>query len=487
MTSIPTSRTAARRRMSGLLLLVALLAGGACAPPGAGGGDARIADDLPPVILISFDTCRADVFGVLSGAEPSPTPHLDAFANDAVVFENAFVQAPHTLPSHMSMITSVYPDAHGVKPERGPLPPGFTTLPEVLQGAGYHTVGRVTSEWLKSDFGFGRGFDDYALLHHDFTYAGRVNDAALAQVPRRPRAGAPLFLFLHYYDLHSDFDHGSAANKFPYYAPPEQRRHLPVSDDGREFCDGAGHCNTRYLMAVDRERRELPRAKVEVIHDLYRAAVPHLDAQMGTFFDALRKRGLYGPALIVVTSDHGEEFREHGRFIHSQPYDETLRVPLFVKLPGGRHAGLRLTGLVETVDVMPTILDVLGLPAPDYVQGQSAMDLLDGGERADDAVASQDTINLTRYALRSAEIKLIMDLDTGRHELYDLRRDPGETENLAGARPEVTSAMEARLKRLIRTNRSLASEMASGTAEQAGDELLSPAEKERLEALGYVN
>lgn len=142
------------------------------------------------------------------------------------------------------------------------------------------------------------------------------------------------FLFLHYYDLDSDFEQGSAANKFPYYAPREYRQGLDVSSDGREFCDDEGNCNTRYLMAADRERRDVPQSEIDTIHGLYRVAVPHLDAEMGAFFDELKSRGLYDDSMIIVTSDHGEEFREQGRFIHSQPYDETIRVPLLVKSPG---------------------------------------------------------------------------------------------------------------------------------------------------------
>lgn len=475
-----------RALLLGVSLLSSCLFAGACVP--AEHPDATTDPSLPPVVLISFDTCRADVFGSLSGEEPSLTPRLDELAADAVVFDNAFVQAPHTLPSHMSLLTSLYPDAHGVKPGEGPLPPSVPTLAELLARAGYHTVGLVTSEWLKPDFGFGRGFVDYELLPHQPTYAGRVNGTALARLSGHRGEAEPVFLFLHYYDLHSDFDHGRMRNKLPYYSPPEHRRDLDVSEDGSEFCDAEGNCNTRYLIAMDRERRQLPEREIATIRALYRSAVPHLDAQMGDFFDELKRRGLYDPALIVVTSDHGEEFREHGRFIHSQPYDETIRVPLFVKLPDSRRAGTRVTEVVETVDVMPTILDVLGLPVPDLAQGESALELVAGAARPDDdAVTSQDTINLSRYGLRTTGVKLIMDLATGRRELYDVQRDPRELIDLAGERGELADDMEERLKRLIRHNRAVAARLSAGTAAGEDGELLSTEDRERLEALGYVD
>jgi arylsulfatase A-like enzyme len=467
----------ARWILCGLLL-------GSCAPTEP--PKPSSAPSLPSIVLISFDTCRADVFGVLSGDRPSLTPHLDAFAADAVIFENAFVQIPHTLPSHMSLFTSVYPDVHGVKHDFDPLPPSLTTLPEILHENGFRTVGLVTSEWLKADFGFGRGFDEYRRLRHGLTYAGRVNAAALDPGTLSAAADSSLFLFLHYYDLHSDFDVGFAHNKFPYYSPPAYRAHLDVSADGREFCDQEQNCNTRYLIASSREGHELARSELETIHGLYRAAVPYLDAQMGSFFDNLKRRDLYDGSLIVITSDHGEEFREHGRLIHSQPYDETIHVPLFVKFPHSWKAGTRISDVVETVDIAPTLLDHLGIEPPESFQGESLMPLIEGrpGRHKHTAV-SQDTIVETRYGLRTDRAKLITDVKSSRRELYDLRADPGETVNVADRRAELASELEARLKRQMRANRLLARRLTTDRGSRR--EVLSAEERERLKALGYLN
>jgi arylsulfatase A-like enzyme len=441
------------------------------------------------VILISFDTARADVFGALTGEIPSLTPRLDELAADSVIFENAFVQAPHTLISHMSLFTSVYPDVHGVKPEQDPLPETLATLPQILDGAGYHTIGRTTSEWLKPEFGFGRGFDDYEVLPHRPTYAPRVNAAAFDSLDGYDASDGPLFLFLHYYDLHSDFDNGAPANRLPYFSPEEYRRGLGLGGDGSEFCDDAGHCNTAYLLAADLERRRLPQSELDAIHDLYRSAVPFLDSHMGELFDELRRSGVYEQALIVVTSDHGEEFREHGRFIHSQPYDETTRVPLFVKFPHSWKAGTRIQRIAESVDVMPTILEVLDLAPPQYAQGESLLGLVrTAGERQKSAVASQDTVNLRRYALRTDALKLIVDLGVERRELYDLVGDPRERHNLVAERPALAAELEERLKRLVRANRTLGAQLDdAANGEDSADTLLSDEERERLKALGYLN
>lgn len=470
-------RSVALRSLVVVLALGCLLAG-ACTPDGA---SANLVGQS--VILISFDTCRADVFGVLTGEEPSLTPRLDELAADSVVFERAFVQIPHTLPSHMSMLTSVYPDAHGVKPDLDPLPAALVTLPEILDREGYRTLGFVTSEWLKPGFGFGRGFDEYERLSHDWTYADRVNAAALGALDG---AVGSQFVFLHYYDLHSDFGQGGTRNKLPYYSPLFFRTGLDVSSDGREFCDEGGSCGTWYLISSDKKRRDLSPSEIEAIHALYRAAVPNLDAEMGKLFDELRRRGLYDGSLIVVTSDHGEEFREHGRFIHSQPYDETTHVPLFVKFPRSWRAGTRIAEVVETVDIAPTILDYLGLAIPEQAQGESLMGLVEGGVVRDKtAVLSQDSITQARYGLRTKDMKLISNLERPGRELYDLLNDPGESVNLAADRSDLADELERRLKRLVVATRRLNRELATG--EGAGEDLLSEGEKKRLESLGYVN
>ena len=474
------------------LAWAAILVGCSSPSSGNGSGVRGTASVRPPIFLISFDTARADVFGALTGEQPSLTPNLDKLAADSVLFEHAFVQAPHTLPSHMSLFTSVYPDVHGVKPEQKPLGDAIETLPEMLHEAGYWTLGLATSEWLKAEFGFGRGFDQYEVLPHRPTYADRVNEAALARLRTRWFDHRPAFVFLHYYDLHSDFDQGTG-NKLPYYSPPGDRAQIPQSEDGAEFCDPGGHCNTQYLIAADLERRVLPQSEIDTIHELYRDAVPALDAAMGRFLDELRSRGIYEDSLIVVTADHGEEFREHGRFIHSQPYDETIAVPLFIKFPRSWQAGLRVGAMAETVDILPTILDVLGLTPPRYIQGESLMPLVDPrseSTRRKTAVASQDTINQARYGLRTAHWKIIMDLKAGRREIYDLDQDPGETHDLSTEEPDVADRLQMRLEQRVRTNRALSARLsqdATSVDTEGVQDTLSAEERERLKALGYLN
>lgn len=461
-----------------LLVLLVCLVLCACGSPGL-----PTSADRPPIVLISLDTCRADLFGVMTGEVPSLTPRLDAFARQAVLFDHAFAQIPHTLASHMSMMTSLYPEAHDVRTELDVLPDGIPTLPQILDRAGYWTVGVVTSDWLEPQYGFGRGFDVYGELASEQADAEGVTREALSQWKR---GTGPRFLFAHYYDLHSDFAPESGGNHLPYDSPPGDRAWLGVGANGDEFCTRSGECNTRYLMALNRGDLQVAPAQVRLLHGLYRANMPSLDAQVGALFDGLERLGAYDDALIIVTADHGEEFHEHGRFIHSQPYDESIHVPLFVKLPHGRAAGRRVEDLVETVDLLPTVLDLLQIDPPATVQGRSLLGLILGGGAHDKHIAlAEDSEQATRFALRTADAKLIEDVVSGHRELYDLVQDPGELHDVSAERPGVVEEMERQLEDLLRVSRELSRRFGPSRRLERGR--LTPEERKRLESLGYLN
>jgi arylsulfatase A-like enzyme len=218
---------------------------------------------------------------------------------------------------------------------------------------------------------------------------------------------------------------------------------------------------------------------------LYDRSVRHLDAQLGEFFQQLRRRHLYDDSLVIVTSDHGEAFREHGSFLHSQTYDETLAVPLLVKLPsrmGAARGGERAVGLATLEDVAPTILDVLGLPVPDTVQGVSLLPLLLRDEPVRQQVVSQDKRRRSRHALVADGHKLIYDFEDGSAELYDLAADPLETRDLAAAQPQRTAALQRQLALRVRENTRLAEQFRAA----APDGVLSADERKALRAIGYV-
>lgn len=422
--------------------------------------------------------------GVYGSGGESLTPHLDAFARDAVRFDAAYVQIPFTLPSHMSMFTSLYPDVHGVSRPDARLREGVATLPQILQGEGYFNIGLVTNRWMKGEFGFNRGFRHYRQLRYGLTYAQRVNDQVLKMLRRMDLDSRPAFVFLHYLDAHSDF-HNVTRSSLPYFSPPEYREGLDVSEDGSEFCFGPESCATGFLTAADREHRDVPAEQVQQIARLYDRGVRYLDDRLGELFAALREMGIYDDALVLVTSDHGEEFREHGLFLHSQTYDETTGVPLLVKLPGGEAAGTVVEGLVESVDIAPTVLDVLGIEVPPGLQGKSLLPLVRGDGPGREAVLSQDKLQRTRYSLRTDRYKLIHDFDSGQTELYDLAADPGESRDLMAAGEPVPAAARllTELKERVGVNRLLARRLAA----EAGESVLTEDDRQKLKSIGYVD
>ncbi|MEM7052018.1 MAG: sulfatase [Acidobacteriota bacterium] len=469
---VPTRSPRQRRHaVLGWALTGALLAGLGCqqetAPPSG-----------PSVLLISLDTFRADGLGALRRG-PSITPELDRFAADSIVFRHAIAPMAFTLPSHMSMFTGLNPGAHGVSTEKDRLTAALVTLPEILQEAGYRTSGLVTNDWLKADFGFGRGFDSYSRLRHRLTYADRLNREALDKLPRDPER-TPFFLFLHYMDPHSDFTQ-VANNQLPYYAPPEFRSAGPA---GEGFCDPQGNCATQYLLQADRDQRPLPAAEIDAIRRQYEDGLRYLDAELGRLFQELRRRGLYERMLIVLTSDHGEEFREHGRFLHSQVYEETVAVPLVVKLPEGRLKGRQIPHVVRLIDLLPTITDLLGLASPPDLQGRSLVPLIENGDWDGLPALSQDKLRRSRFSLRTRRFKVIHDFQDGHTELFDLLEDPAELEDLSQARPGLTERLRDRLQQEVRDNRRRFNALPQDTGEE--DSQLSPEERERLKSLGYL-
>ncbi len=359
------------------------------------------------IVLISVDTLRADRLGCYGDAH-ADTPHLDALAARGALFENAFVQLPGTLPSHMCLFTGLYPQEHGVFPPDGVLAPEVPTLPEVLQRAGWRTAGFTEGGYVSGRYGFARGFDVFDdSAAHIPSDVERTFARGLRFIDSVP-SGAPFFVFLHTYAVHD-----------PYFPPPAYLAGViddPAVASASRFEDADGSVLTRRPAEptkADGEALQLthklilehappgafpptgpefsrynrsrgPAATSEVrdfYSSLYDAGVSYLDDVLGGFLAGLRQRGLEDRVLVVVTADHGEEFLEHGRFVHEQAYRECLHVPLIVAGPGA-GAGRRVGQVVESVDVAPTLLDVAGVQEPPPMSGTSRRPLLASGGSA---------------------------------------------------------------------------------------------------------
>jgi len=436
----------------------------------------------PDIIVVSLDTLRRDYVGWYRDGGASVTPKLDEVAAESVVFDDAWAQMPFTLPSHMSIFTGLYPDVHGVDRNTSRLAGTVPTLPQLLHAAGYHTIGLVSNLWMEGEFGFARGFDHYELLGYGLVYADRVNRRAFELLDARHDDDRPLFLFLHYIDPHCDhFKVGE--NALPYYAPPEFLSGLGVSAESREFCDEAGGCASEFLVAADRESRPLDKETIDRIASLYGRGVAYLDGEIGDLVDGLRRRSLWEDSLVLFTSDHGEEFREHRRFLHSQPYVENLAVPLAVKMPRRERAGTRVAATVETIDYLPTLLDAAGAPQPSHLQGDTLLPLIRGQAEPERAAFGWDKIDRQTFTLRIGGWTLIHHRDTDRSELYDRLADPGERVDIADRQPAQVESMRATLLGILRANRKLKSDFA---AVDVDSPVLSADEAERLRAIGYL-
>ncbi|MEW6742610.1 MAG: sulfatase [Planctomycetota bacterium] len=447
--------------------------------PGEAG---REVSRLPPVILVSLDTVRADVAGCY-GSQHSATPRLDELATQAILFEEATTPEPQTLPAHVSLFTGLCPTTHGVLPSREHrrrLEPAVKTLAEILEDRGYRTGAFVNVNWLSPIYGIDTGFTRYDLFPNDrenlenpATRFGRsaeeTNACALDWVDEDP--GKPFFLFVHYFDAHSDID------RRPYDAPPDYvRRFAPGYDESFACADGEVAASS-YLSRVNETNTRLSPEHLAVMRGLYEAGVAYTDAQLGRLVDALRERDLFDRALVVVVADHGEEFQEHGRTMHTQLHEECLRVPFLIKLPAGKKAGTRVKGLVSLIDLLPTVLERLGIDEELQLDGKSLWPLVEGAAGHHDELLLNYDLG-QRIGLRTERLKLITHAQYDIALLFDLVADPGEKLDLARERPDVAARMRRRLLDLL------------GNLERrwsAERVRLDPDQERALDSLGYTS
>jgi len=383
------------------LLLLACMAGlsGACRKPAA-----PLCSGCN-IVLISADTLRADHVGAYGYPRPV-TPNIDRLAAGGVLFENAVSQSSWTRPAHLSMMTGLYPSEHGVIAlrDRQRLPANVPTLASVLAEHGYRTAAFTGGVNVSAVFGFDRGFEEYRSNGKNFRDNLEDTRYWLDQ-----HAGARFFLFWHGYDPHT-----------PYLTDPVDREALGLPDQPprkglRKACasHAAEHRIRNYVAEYD-------------------GAIHRADRYVGKLLAELDRRGLRERTLIVFTSDHGEEFVEHGGCFHLNTlYEEVLRVPLIVSAPG--LTPRRVRALVPaSVSIAPTILELVGitnhpLPGPSIAPAVVGIDV-------DDQPVVSETMRSTVFdkgrghlrSLRTGTIKLIDWITLGRRELFDLSADPSE-------------------------------------------------------------
>jgi len=360
------------------------------------------------VVLISIDTLRADHVGAYGYALPT-TPRFDALAAKGVLFENAIAQSSWTRPAHMSIFTGLHPHEHGFVSlgDTRRLEDSIPTLATVLKDKGYQTAAFVGGVNLSASFGFNRGFDTYRSNGKYFR--DNLEDIRYWLDHRPP---GRFFLFLQGYDPHT-----------PYLSDPVDRQVFGLPAAPPQASHGAT-C-----------RSEGPVSRIDPYIKEYDAATHRGDRYVGKLVDELTARGLMQRTILVVLSDHGEEFLEHGRCFHlATLHREVLHVPLLIVAPG--LVPRRVPGLVSaSVTIAPTVMELLGGSIEPF-PGPSLVEAAAGGPTPDDLIVSETERTEARRgdghvrSLTTARDKLIHWTTQKRFALYDVIKDPGETSAL---------------------------------------------------------
>jgi arylsulfatase A-like enzyme len=404
----------------------------------------------PNVLLLVLDTTRADRCG-FNGYERPTTPRLDAFAQDAVVFRQAWSPAGWTGPAHASLFTGLGVERHGFyNGNRQALGPGEPTIAGILRAAGYATACFTNNAYVDETYGLTRGFDRVDSLHSDearpYPWAPATHDAAAAWAERQAREGRPFFLFVNDMEPHLCYTPSAA----------EEARFVRGSPSPAALADARRFEFPRTALHAAGEH--LPDETLALLSDLYDAEIATLDAHVGDFLERLRAGGLLDDTLVVVAGDHGEMLGEHHLTAHFfSLYRAARHVPLLVRFPGTFDGGRTVEDLVRLEDVMPTILELCGLREPPGLDGKTLT--RDLGGRVSRALHANDDAMRRRFEAQvpgmdarrfTTSMRAVSDgrwhflaFGDGRRELYDIANDPFERVNLVQAEPEEAARLEA--------------------------------------------
>ena len=435
-------------------ILPILLCCAACARP-------QIEAQRPNILLISIDALRADHLSCY-GYDRHTSPVIDRLAAEGTRFSGAFVNTHGTPPSHTTLLSSLYQESHRVGIGTGgvtreSVPDGVGLVQEVFAGAGWHTVAVTGGGYMSRDFGFSRGFDVYIDVARGVDQGA---DLLLENLPGSAENDRPVFAFLHTYQVHSPYD------------PPDGFKHL-FGELPRGF-----KATSETLLEVQKDADDgLTNEDFEHLETLYDGEIRYTDEVLGRLMASLESLGFLDNAIVVVTSDHGEEFGEHGGVLHGGTlFEELLHVPLIVAGTGAGR-GVVEPSLVSLVDIAPTLLSLAGLDIPTTMQGRSVFDRPESEQWQDQRVFSQYGDQL--YSVRTPRWKFIQRTSNQRLKLFDLQRDPSERRNLAAQHPELSAALLAELEDW----RSGCLQLDLGSRQ---DVELSEKMLEELRALGYV-
>jgi arylsulfatase A-like enzyme len=419
------------------------------------------------VLLIVLDAAAAGHFGCY-GYERGTTPAIDRLASESAVFDRAYAPASYTRAAMASLWTSQHPDQHhhGVRSD-SPLPESRVVLPELLRDRGVPSAAFIANPNAGEPAGLTRGFTNVRHLYLD--EGGAKASAFLEPLEAALSAGGegPFLVYAHYVEPH-----------FPYDPPPPFDTlfgpDAPLPPSVRR--------NHGWILSVNKhEVRPTAGERAHLVR-MYDGNLAFADREVGRLRESLEKRSLWDELLVIVTADHGEELLEHGLVGHAaQVYEESVRIPLIVRLPGESRSR-RFDEPVDLIDLGATLADVFGVAseAAGHFRGRSLLPLLAGGALPPRNIVSQTRSDRPTYSRFDGQLKLIHDPRWGATELYDIREDPGERRNLAGLRPVETELRRQSLYRWLR-------DLDRGEPATGAGVPVSPEAEEALRALGYLN
>jgi arylsulfatase A-like enzyme len=425
------------------------------------------------ILLITVDTLRADFLGCYGNPQVK-TPTIDSLAKQGVLFSTAVCEMSTTTPSHASILTSLTPRVHGILTNSWKLSDTITTLPEILKLNEYTTGGFVSVRHLERKLGFAQGFD-----HFDDNFPGlqrnatQVTNVALDWVSKNQNK--KWFIWLHYFDPHTP------------YEPPEPFKQLyPAVNNGSKLFGSFSQ-----ISAME-EKKLTPTPKdIERLQALYSGEISYVDSELGRLFDVLNKMGLTKKTIIILLADHGESFDHDIYANHDQVlYESSVRIPLIIIAPKQIPQGKRIDTLVQSIDIMPTILELLKLKPDTFMQGKSLLGLIRGKKPAPEPTVvierryyqnQQDCLRRhipvgARYAIRTQNWKYIWS-EFAPLELYNLGQDPGETNNLIKTQPEIKNKLHQYFDQWLNENNKLRKWAYQKIDEQTA---------EQLKSLGYI-
>jgi arylsulfatase A-like enzyme len=446
-------------------------------------------NDQTNIILISLDTVRPDHLGCY-GYDKNTSPAIDRFAEDSVLFKEVYSTTSWTLPGHVSLLTSLDCRNHQVYFPLQKMNPDDPTLADILRTRQFYCAAFTGGGYLSETYGFSKGFDSYqeVKLHGDqairFDEAERLGE--LASDWLEENKDKSFFLFLHTYQPHDPY-----ANLSPV---------------GREFLDENAEWEQVKMESLfegkGRFDTQFSASEIKNIIALYDGEIKYTDVFfVQPILDKLKELGLYESSLIIITSDHGEEFFDHEAWLHDHSiYNEGIKIPLIIKFPGGEHKGKRIDKTARITDILPTILDQMRIKTRNpRFDGTSLLPLIQGKEIIQQSFISDLALREFELAPSVISIKkdnfkfilnekissphvkrIVRNFDGSQIELYDLEKDPQETKNLAAniAYRDMCFELLDSINRLY--------EQADAVKKERDEVTLDQSLRERLRALGYI-